>query len=55
MRVLIVAFRNFANALKVNDFLIIASDRLIYCIIIFQEIHYDCGLQVVVSDVQRAS
>jgi hypothetical protein len=37
MRVLIVAFRKFANVLKVNDSSVIASDRLIYYIIIFQE------------------
>jgi len=37
MTVLIVAFRNFANVLKVNDSSVIASDRLIYYIIIFQE------------------
>jgi len=37
MRVLIVAFRNFENVLKVNDSSVIASGRLIYYIIIFQE------------------
>jgi len=36
-RVLIAAFRNFANALEVNDSSIIAGDRLICYIIIFQE------------------